>query len=173
MRGLRIVLAVVVLLGGAIFLLLGSSAIGGKGVENTIQHSREIQASFEKATAFVGTFVEQNHRLPTNTEFEAWASSFPPQPYTPSGMRIFAGPFDAETVRTNGPPPANGYMLLYWRGEWDESYVSWSKKSSLTFDEASYFLFGSRIAEAFIMFGFAALLICCAWISWPRHRHEP
>jgi hypothetical protein len=170
MKGLRIVLALVVLLASAIFLLVGSSAISGKGVENTIQHSREIHASFEKATAFVDMFVKQNGRLPTNTEFEAWANSFPLQPYTPNGMRIFAGPFDAETVRSNGPPPANAYMLVYWRGEWDESYVSWSKRSSLAFDDASYFLFGSRIAEAFIMFVVAALLIGCAWISWPRHR---
>jgi hypothetical protein len=173
MKGLRIALAVIVLFASAMFVLLGSGALSGKGVEDTIKHSREIHDSFEKATAFVDTFLIQNSRLPTNTEFEVWANSFPLQPYTPNGMRIFAGPFDAETVRMNGRPPANGYMLLYWRGEWEESYVSWSKMSSLTFDEASYFLFSSHTAEAFVMFVFAALLIGCAWISWPRHRHEP
>jgi len=62
--------------------------------------------------------------------------------------------------------PANAYKLSYWRGKWEESYVSWSKKSSLSFDEAGYFLFGSRMAEALVMFAVAGLVIGCAWLSW-------
>ena len=156
------------------FLLAGATTlIGllfalGDGVDRTIEHSRKIEASFARANDYIESYRRQHARLPSAAEFGAWASSFPSAPYTPKGMRLVSGSFPAEARARFGAPTDDAYLLVYWRGEWNEYYASWAKKSSLEFDPAHYYLLGSGYADGAAIAIIAMLLLLSAVKLWPK-----
>jgi len=170
MNFLRMICAVVLAFPAGLFLLLAITAFSGKTVKDTIEHSRQISVSFNAASEFVEDYRQQNNRLPDVTEFAAWASKYPQHRFLPSGIQFVVGPFPRMIEEEYGPAPAQGYMFTYWRGEWDEIYVSWTRQSSLEFDESKYFLLGHRLAESAIMFSIFGALVVIIIKLWPSRQ---
>jgi hypothetical protein len=83
-------------------------------------------------------------------------------------MRLELPPFPAEFQAEYGSPPANAYVLSYWRGEWEEHYISWTKKSTVLLDRSAYFWFGSQLIQVIAMCVIALALAMAAFATWPR-----
>jgi hypothetical protein len=160
MKVLQTLLIVLLIFVSCILALASFSVGSGKSIEHTLQNSREIEASFQKAKRFMDHFQTEKHRLPSVDEFKAWTDTFPFRPYTPNGMHLQHDRFSEEAVQKFGSPPSNAYLLLYWRGEWMEYYASWADRTSLEFDRSKYYLLKSRQADA------AALALASLCVLW-------
>ena len=101
--------------------------------QETSQHSREIEKSFFLASAVVEEFKKTNGRLPTRSEFTAWADTQPDRAYSAKHLRLLVvqSQFPDEIVKKFGAPPYDGYIIEMWRGEWFEYFVSWKNDSTL------------------------------------------
>jgi hypothetical protein len=171
MKTIRLIASAVFGLVATLTLLFGALSANTSLVERTIEDSRKLELSFQEAIACVETRIRDTGSPPTAKEFEAWANSFPLQPYSINGMMLDLPPYSPEFVREHGRPPKNGYGLSYWRGEWMESYVSWTRKSSLVFDQSAYFMFGSSALQTMGAFLLTLVLTIAAIAVWPRGKH--
>ena len=160
--GLGIVSSIGLFLG--LLYTLGSGAL----IDSTLENSRSIDTSFNKAASYVEQFQKDHSRLPSAAEFMHWASHFPDRPYTPNGIRLEVTDFPAKSITEFGTPPPNAYLLVLWRGEWEEYYASWAKKSSLTFDKSKYYALGSSYADSAAVLCFGVLLLFAAFKIWPN-----
>jgi hypothetical protein len=122
-------------------MFFGFQILTSGSIDHTIEKSRKIESAFQNAAEFVDSFIEKNHRLPTEKEF--------------GGRQISeAGEFHGRGIGLNnsaeplpksfGMPPPGSYYLSLWRGEWEEYYAPWSRQSSLQFDEDAFFSFQSK-----------------------------
>jgi hypothetical protein len=166
MRLLRITVAIFLALAAMMAFLLampGDEAM----LERTIAHSREIEESFRKIASSVDEYIRTTGRLPTEQQFSAWAESLPQEEPIARNIWITLPPFSAGFISEYGAPPKNGYVLGYWRGEWEETYISWTKKFSMTFERSDYYMFGSPRAQMvyYILIGLALALASSA--AWP------
>jgi len=161
---------VIVAIPAILFLILAGAALTGKNVKETIKHSREIEVALNTASRFVEEFKQQNNRLPTSAEFTNWTSTFPRRPNTPNGIQILVRPFPSEIEEKYSPAPPRAYVLTYWRGEWDEVYISWTKRSSLVFDESKYYLLGHPLAEGAVMLFMFGVFVIISFKLWPSRR---
>lgn len=159
---------------GTLCLLAGLLTIigvtSGGMIEKTIQHSREIEKSFIQAATFVDNFKESHARLPNETEFYAWAKTQPNRAYSANGMTFVTSQDQVhQDVRENfGQPPQDGYVIQFWRGEWNEYYASWANASTLIFEPNKYYFLGSRIADGLLGFSASIFLGLIAYLLWPR-----
>jgi hypothetical protein len=170
MKTIRATASIAVAILATLGLLFAVTSADTSSVQRTIEKSRVIEANFKQAAAFVDAHIQQEGRLPTPKEFERWAERFPSRPYTINGVRLDLPPYPSEFTLKYGQPPEGGYVLSYWRGEWEESYVSWTKQSSLTFDQSAYYMFGSSLAQAALGVAFALCTGLGAFKLWPwRH----
>lgn len=158
---LSVLLAVVSVIPAMILL----ATFNTSSIDRSIARSHEIEREFAKAVTLVDDFYIKNSRLPTQEEFHTFASLSESSP-----LQFSPPPFDTSIVTEAGKPPPNGYLLEYWRGEWMERYVSWTRRSTLKFDASQYFLFHSQLAEAALMFGLASLCIVISAWAWPNKR---
>ncbi|MES2444933.1 MAG: hypothetical protein V4574_19080 [Pseudomonadota bacterium] len=71
-----------------------------------------------------------------------------------------------------GPPPANGYILRLWRGEWAEYYASWSGRSTLLFDRNAYAFWGNLYLDMVIACAFTLLTAGLGVMLWRRPRRR-
>ena len=174
MKGLRILASILLGLLAA-FAVLMALASSGKGIyDRTIANAREIQSSFLAAATHIDAQIIATGALPTPQGFETWASAFPSRPHSINGMHLELPPFDAELVKQFGQPPANGYVISYWRGEWMEHYISWTKQSTLVLDRSAFFWFGSQLIQVITMCVIALALAIAAFATWPRKpRPQP
>jgi len=140
----------------------------GRGVNETIEHSRQIEDSFRKAKQFVDNFTASNGRRPTNDEFESWASAYPSRPYTPNGMELAYAALDPTVKERYGECPRDGYLIKYWRGEWEEVYVSWADETTLELDPNEFYLFRSRLINNLLLFITAIATSVGAGVAWRR-----
>jgi len=161
---------VVLVFPAVLFLILAIFDLSGKHVKNTIEHSHQIDASFKAASEFVEDYRQRYNRLPDATEFTAWASSYPQRAYSPVGMELVVGPFPSRTEEEYGPAPEHGYMVTYWRGEWEEAYISWTRQSTLELDESKFYLLGHHLAESAIYFFIFGAQVVIIIKLWPRRR---
>ncbi len=144
-------------------------AVGAdRSVSETIERNRFIEVSFQKAIAFVETQKKANGRLPTSEEVGFWASQFPSQPFSPKGFRLVDSSFPQEAIEKFGTPPVGSYLLVFWRGEWNEYYASWANKSTLYFDPKKYHALGSGIADGAVLAVCSALFLILAVKIWPN-----
>jgi hypothetical protein len=151
-------------------LYLGASSANGSWIRDTVKHSRQIDASFRNAAAYVDAYIVSNGDLPSRTTFETWTRRHPSTAYEINDMRLESLSSSPSMFAGAAQPPKNGYILRYWRGEWEETYTSLTQKSSIEIEESSYYLFGSRLAEVTLaLLVFAALLIASIKV-WPRKR---
>jgi hypothetical protein len=169
-KTLRIIVSALMGLVAMIGLLIGAESFDTSSVDKTIANSRKIDSSFQIAAAYVDAHIRETGSPPSRQQFEAWASSFPHEPYTVYGMLLDRSPFPVEFEKKHGQAPKNGYVLSYWRGEWEESYISWTKRSSLVFERAAYFMFSSPVLQAITWFSVALVLAASAFWLWPRKK---
>jgi hypothetical protein len=132
-------------------------------IAHSIARSHEIERVFVDAAKLTHDFYVTHARLPTQEEFRALVSISEEDPlmYSPP-------PFDASMVAKAGKPPPSGFVLDYWRGEWMEQYISWTKQSTLKFDASEYFLFHSQLIQAAFMFGLSLLCVAMSVWTWPN-----
>ncbi len=159
MGTVRAITRVLLSLMAGMALLFGLFSLDTSLVQQTIINSREIESSFTRAAAYVDQHIVEKGAPPTFEEFKAWSKGFSPQPYSIRGISLDLPPYSPEFTTEHGQPPKNGYVLSYWRGEWMEDYISWKKKSSLVFEPAAYFMFGSSWAQAAAGISLALLLV--------------
>mgnify|MGYP001481658322 CR=1 FL=1 len=169
MRTVRFVAASFLFVVGTLTLLIGLLFAFGPGAERTIEHSRELERSFQTASQYVTTFSRGRGRLPTAQEFETWADTFPPTPYTsPNGMRLQVDSFPDEALKQFGPAPEKSFLLVYWRGEWYEYYASWVNRTSLHFDQSKYYALGSQLADGSVLIVIALVALIGGRKVWPN-----
>jgi len=171
MKPLRIIASVLFGLLSCFAGLLTYWSTSSNQVQQTIANSKLIDASFKEARAYIDAHLRRNGYLPSKEQFDNWASSFPPKPYTPNGIQLDLPPYTQDFIVKHGNPPENGYVLSYWRGEWEESYISWSNRSSLVFSESDYFIFGGPKAQAILGASFVLALAIIAFKLWPPKRN--
>lgn len=134
-------------------------------IERSIVRSHEIEREFEETATLIDDFYSKNSRLPTQDEFRAFTSRAEGSP-----LAFSPSPFDASVNVEAGKAPPSGYVLEYWRGEWMERYISWTKQSTLKFEASQYFLFHNQLAQAALMFGLASLCIAMSAWAWPNKK---
>lgn len=137
-------------------------------INETIAHSRKINRTFTNGVKFVEEWKKAEGRLPSASEFVKWRSQQPNETYGAQHLEFSTRDFPPEAIARFGSPTEGGYLLTFWRGEWNEYYASWANRSSLLFDPAAYFFLGSRWRDL-IAFGTAAVfLVLAAIVMWPR-----
>lgn len=132
-------------------------------IDRSIARSHEIEREFVDAATLTENFYVIHSRLPTQEEFRTLASLAEGSP-----LMLSPPPFDASLATEAGKPPPSGFLLEYWRGEWMERYISWTKQSTLKFDAAQYFFFDSQMIQALLMFGLASLCVVMSVTTWPN-----
>jgi hypothetical protein len=137
-------------------------------VDETIAHSRELDAMLRSAAEFVAQSRTAQGRFPSRSEFEAWASELPDRAYSAKYVEYSLGSFPEEVLAKFGPPAGEAFLLTIWRGEWNEYYASWADRSTLSFDRPEYFMFGSRWLDS-LAFGTASLVL--AWAAFATCTH--
>jgi hypothetical protein len=162
-----LMLGAISIFGALLAIVWGMS---GRGIEETIQHSREIERSFALASAFVESHKQTHGRLPNEAEFAAWANTQPDKAYSPKGMQLLLSEdrFPIEVIRQFGRPIQPGYVFQSWRGEWFEYFASWANASTLEFDAKKYYLFGSPVIDALAALSVSIALAFLARRIWPR-----
>lgn len=164
--GLAILSALVL---GGLAWLFGTSGASS----DTFKKNREIEISFQAAASFVDGFLAEKSRLPSAGEFAEWRSQFSPRPYTPKGMELVqGGEISALVEKEYGKAPANGYVIWYWRGEWEEVYVSWAKSSSLQMEMSKFYSFNNRFWQSVAFLVALMAIVAIGWYVWPRGRFE-
>ena len=156
---------------GIVMLLSGVLRIFGPGLEQTIEHSKVIERKFKVATSYINTYKLKTGRLPSSKEFKIWTSSLPSEPYassSPKDIDFQIGQYSEDITKQFGQAPKDSYLLIYWRGEWDEYYASWADKTSLEFDESKYYMFGSKYLEGTVVVLIALLTFVCGWLIWRK-----
>jgi hypothetical protein len=149
-------------LSGVLFVFAVILLVSDSGVSETIEHSRQIEASFKEAHAFVNDWQSSHGRLPSVTEFEHWANRQPDHAYGPRGIQISIEAFPQEVLTEFGEPSSGAYLFSLWRGEWTEYDPSWSPFSSLIFDKSQYFILGSAFLDSGAISGFGVLILLLA-----------
>ena len=144
------------------------------GVEETIQHSREIEKSFALASGFIESFKKNHDRLPNEAEFTSWADTQPEKPYSAKGMRLLTSQdqFPNEVLEKFGSPSQGGYIIEMWRGEWFEYFSSWANASTLEFDAKKFHFSGNAIVDGLIILLVSIVVGFAARLLWPRPTHH-
>jgi hypothetical protein len=164
-KGVGFVVGVAGLAAAAAGIVVFSSA---DAIQETLSHSREIQRAFTSAVRFVEVWQKAEGRLPSASEFVTSRSQQADETYGVQHIELSTRDFPSEVTARFGSPPEGGYLLTFWRGEWNEYYASWADRSSLSFDPAAYFFFGSKRRDLFA-FGTAAITLGLAALAiWPR-----
>ena len=172
MKAVRVVASIAIAIVASFALLFALTSIDTSSVQHTIESSRKIEANFKQAAAYVDSHVAQEGRLPTPKEFEAWTEGFPSKGHSINDIRLVLPPYGSAFTESHGAAPKAGYILTLWRGEWEESYVSWTKKSSLVFDQSAYYMLGSSLTQTAVGGIFSLLMGFVAFKLWPRRNRS-
>lgn len=133
--------------------------------QRSIARSRQIERVFVNAATLTDKFYATHSRLPTEDEFRVVASVPRLDP-----LGILLPPFNAHLIAEVGKPPPGGFVLEYWRGEWSERYISWTRQSTMTFDPSHYYFFHNRWAQAVALTGLALLFAGLSVWTWPSGK---
>jgi len=134
------------------------------GVERTVSNAHEIGRAFGQASAFVDSFFKSHSRLPTESEFSAWAVTQTESVHSAKNFQFITSPsqYPPELAQRFGPPSPNSYLLRYWRGEWFEYYASWAKASTLELNPKNFYLLGSSVADGIALLALGLLVAVVA-----------
>jgi hypothetical protein len=168
---LSILLGVVASISMILGVFVGLTA--DKLASETIAHSRSIEESFQKAIAFVESQKKAIGRLPSLVEYSFWSSQFPDQPFSPKYISLVEGSFPKEVIGNFGTPPLGSYLLVCWRGEWNEYYASWANRSTLQFNQKKYHVSGSGIGDGAFVVICSAFILYLAIKVWPNKCVHP
>jgi hypothetical protein len=114
------------------------------------------------ASAYVDSFIGENHRPPNDAEFDKWVSS---QEHDNSGLSgygfyITTSKYPKDLTQHFGHPPINGYVINFWTGDVTASYVSWSpQRNSAYVPDNEYFPFGSQILSVTLFLAIPIFLV--------------
>lgn len=122
-----------IIIGGSLIVVFGLQFVTSGAIKETIEHNKEYKKSFEEAALKVDAFAKTNNRLPNADEFKSIDDFMT--------INSSASPYPKEWES----PPKDGYYLARWTGDNDEFYASWNNKTTLNFDEDSYYLFHSKL----------------------------
>jgi hypothetical protein len=170
MRAARIALSCLFAIAAILALLVGYST-NPSLVESTIAKNHVIDDSLRVAAAYIDDQLRTTGSLPTEEQLRSWGNSLPSPLREIDSMWIDVSPFDQDVVMEHGEPSSYGYVLKYWRGEWEESYVSWTGKTSLTFDPSDYYILGNERSQRIAAVMSCVVLVVAAAFTWPRKRH--
>lgn len=144
---MRLLLAIPVFLVATLFFLggisqysLSGSKLSNESIQRTIDKNIAIDKVLRSSAVYVDEFYSTNKRFPTSAEYKSWANEQPKSFYQPSNIRIFSNGinFPSDVIDRFGKPRDGSYVLALWRGEWNEYYVSWKNKTTLSFDTKDY-----------------------------------
>ena len=172
MKAVRVVASIAIAIVASLALLSALLLDRTFSVQRTIESSRIIEANFMQAASFVDNRVAKTGQLPNSKEFEAWAEGFHSKGHSIKYISLDLPPYGSEFTKIHGIPPKDGYVLSYWRGEWSESYVSWTKKSSLVFEQSGYYMLGSSLTQTAVGGIFSLLMGFVAFKLWPRRNRS-
>ena len=149
--------AAIVLLGIGLFCAAVTLPVAIMGVNQTMGNSKQIAVEFRKAATVVEAYRKRHGHLPTNDEFSAWSDRQPEQRGTYFIIKPGEDEFGVEAVRQLGRPKGE-YFIGMFRGEWNEYYEPAGGRTTLTFDESDYYVFGSRTLDL-VLGGLMTLVI--------------
>ena len=167
MSAVRRIMRIICLIGLAVFAL--AAMIVAVSLPHEIKRNITLAHSFASAASWIDEFVDSNGRLPSESEYEAWAASQPKDFYGVQSIHILSPSsfgFYREAIDALGPPPSSSrsYVLARWMGEWNEYYASWAGKSTLNNSPEFY---GAVIALG----AFFLLAACgCGYLAFFRLR---
>ena len=144
MKEIRVITSIAVAIVAMMALLYVFMTVETATDPYPLQKSLEIEADFNRAAAFVDKHIAQKGRMPTMDEYRAEGFD---SMRARRRISLTLPPYPSELTQKYGQPPEDGYVLWCWRGEWAETYVSWTRQSSLVFDE-SHYMFGNAMAQA-------------------------
>jgi hypothetical protein len=171
MRAARIVTSCLFVISALLLLTIFVLGLRSQGsIEETIKTSREIEASFRKASDFVEGTIKATGVLPSKVEFDKWSVKDESMPRGVKGLSIDIPPFSSEFNKKHGFPPKNGYVISFWRGEWEENFISWTGKSTLTFEKSNYYMFGSEFMQGAFFVVLSCLLVVGSFKIWPKRN---
>ena len=164
----------------SLFFLLIALALNpstnAEGIKETIAKNRTIETVFLETANYVDEFNAVNARLPTADEFEGWSETQPKKwPSTKNLFletnptyiqhRLYEPYYDIDKTEDFGIPPDGSYILGLWRGEWFEYYISWKSTTTMSFQAADYYMFGSALKDfLFVIFLFLISTITSIWL---------
>ena len=128
------------------------------------QPTRELRgedvARIRAASSFVESFKASKGRLPTWDEFGRWTKTAPDE------LRLEGVGFDYEKHNEST------YIFAWYggRGAW----LWWKSNSGLdraNLSSQNYFIFGSKLADLVVFFGFAAAALWGARLAAPVRKH--
>jgi hypothetical protein len=173
MRVARRLLSIASVIAAVLVLLFALLFAGQQGEDRTIEHNNTLLTSFKKAKSFAEEFKGRHHRLPSSEEFNAWSNSLPPVPYeSPFGIRLIQNQLPATAANACGKPPADFYLLEYWRGEWFEYFCPWSESSTLQLSPKDFYLLGNKRADVLAFIGCAIAFASFGVLLWPKAHHS-
>lgn len=127
-------------------------------VSYSIAKGHEIDRKFRHAVAVIDRFKQSNARLPNdaeidkllNTPFDAYFLQLKPQGYMycDSDLPAFTRPASGE------------YVLVIWRGEWDECFAPSTNDSTVALDEGDFSVIGSRVLDKLVL---PIVALICFW----------
>jgi predicted membrane-bound mannosyltransferase len=92
----------------------------------TLKQSRKDKAFAETQlvplASYVEAFRDSHHRLPLDTEFQAWVS-------TNRASDLAWYYFEKPSFMSDWGSPGRDFVVGAWRGEWIEYYRSWDRKT--------------------------------------------
>lgn len=177
MKVIRVIVASLAFAVGTAALIFGALyAFGPDLTIETIEHSRSIDNAFRLAARYVDKFEKNNGRKPTTKEFEAWAVqadelAFSPYPSL-KAMQLKLAPFPKAALDRFGPPPTTAYLLIYWRGEWNEYYSSWADRTSMDFEESAFYILGGKYADGALIMVIGAVVFLLGRLIWSAEPLE-
>jgi hypothetical protein len=124
---------ILLIAGFSIFIIFGFELLTSSSIQHTIEHNKEYKKSFQVTASKVDEFIKTNQRLPSIEEFKS----------IDTVMTINSSA--TEYPKEWEVPPTGAYFLARWTGDNDEFYASWNHKTTLLFDEDSYYLFHSKL----------------------------
>ena len=140
------------------------SFMDGSSLDHTIEKNHHIEKSFKQSAEFVQNFLENNMRLPSQSEFDEWTTTQKQNDSFVEGMQLISSNYSDEAIEKFGTPKAGAYLLAIWRGEWYEYYASWTDTNSLSFNKKDYYMLGYWWADALLILGIGVTLLLLCWL---------
>lgn len=152
-RGRAVVLALAF---GLLFVWAGAANLAASAQQRNTD--RRIDALFAEAAQFVEGFERTQGRLPRPSEFADWGARQP-------RLRYQVGDPPRELVQQLGEPAAPTYSLSLWRGEWNEYYAPWLRRSTVEPWDLQWYL-ATYFSVSIVFFALGAGMLLFAYLLW-------
>jgi len=121
---------------GLAAILLSLAYFGAKGIDQTLEQNRRIDAEFKTIADAIGSFEQRTNRLPSDAEL------YRILPYSderrPLAIEV-SNQFNQCDNRTDAFANFNsGYVIAIWRGHWWECFAPSNGMSTLGLSSLDY-----------------------------------